>query len=144
MLKPRYCNTSNKVIRLNPRTLYTDGSYLNGVAGWAVVEDGKCVYSNWRRGVSSNLAEGYAIVEAMRIIGDSTALIVSDSLAWVNAISKRRRIRGKGAKEILDEARELYHSGIDLQWIPSHTGLVPGNDLADAHACYARMKQEQL
>lgn len=137
-LIPRYHEVTNEIEIWRTRTLYTDGSYDHGVAGWAVVENGECIFSDWGRGVTSNMAEGYAIIEALRIVGDARATIISDSQAWVNAITHTKRLRGKGSRMILDEALNLINPKINLRWIPSHSGY-HGNELADSHAREARL-----
>ena len=139
-LIPRYVSLGNAqvVLKESMRVLYTDGSYDHGVAGWAVVENDACIHQGWKRGTTSNMAEGEAILAALKIIGLGTAIIISDSLSWVTALSEGRSIKGKGAGEILSRSRALIHPGIKLHWVPSHTGL-EGNELADSYAREARL-----
>lgn len=120
------------------RVLYTDGSHNHGVSGWAIVEDMECIYQNWGRGLTSNIAEGLAILQALKIVQGDKALILSDSLAWVKALTDLKPIKGKGAKEIYEQAAPLLHPNIQLRWVPSHTDYLPGNELADEYASQAR------
>ena len=143
-LVPRFIEAGlsfRAVQRYQSRTLYTDGSYDNGVAGWAVVEDGECIHQDWGRGVTSNMAEGHALVAALRLVQGVPATILTDSQGWVAAITQSKRAKGKGAKEILDEALNLFHSQIELVWVPAHTGVIAGNELADSYAKEARLNK---
>lgn len=139
-LTPQYTDLDQRkqVRRYGERVLYTDGSYGQGVSGWAVVENGECVHQDWARGLTSNLAEGMAILAALGLVQGGSALILSDSQGWVSALTNNKPIRGKGAKEIHEQAMELLHPLVSIQWIPAHTGNIPGNELADSMAKMAR------
>lgn len=127
------------VRRLGMRILFTDGSYDNGVSGWAVVEEEDCISQGWRRGGTSNLAEGEAILAALRAVGDSPALIFTDALAWVRAFNREGSFKKAEAKEVLSHALDIYHpTKHTVEWIPSHTGRILGNELADSYAKQAR------
>ena len=146
-LIPRYAlefKTEKWVERLNTRVLYADGSYDHGVAGWAVVEGDQCLHQGWARGITSNMAEGKAILSALTLVGEGSAVIFSDSMAWVNALNNNKNIKGKGAKEIMLEARNLLHPLISLKWIPAHTTVIQGNELADSYARHARLSKDSL
>lgn len=121
------------------RVLYTDGSYDQGVAGWAVVEDGSILLQDWSRGLTSNLAEGYAVLEAVKILGSrSYGTIVTDSMVWADCVNRRRTMKGKAHKVILEELYDRIHDGISIRWIAGHSGEY-GNELADMYAKQARL-----
>lgn len=121
----------------NSRTLYTDGSYDNGVAGWAVVEGETCIYQDWGLGIHSNLAEGLGILSALKILDGESGVIYSDSLCWVNAVNKRGKMKGEKSKVVLNESLDLLSSDIEVIWVPGHLGI-PGNELVDSYAKEAR------
>lgn len=127
------------VKRLHSRSLFCDASHNQGVSGWAVVEGEECIHQDWAKGITSNLAEGMAVLDSIKLVGPDTATIFSDSMAWVSAVGNRKSIRGKGAREVFDEIMDHRHKGISLQWVPSHTGHILGNELADSYAKMARM-----
>lgn len=143
-LVPRFVEAGSEfksVQRYKSRVLYTDGSYDHGVAGWAVVEGTECIHQDWGRGITSNMAEGQAILAALRIAQGRPATILTDSRSWVTAITQSRRVKGKGAKDILEASLDLYHPHIELAWVPSHTGMIVGNELADSYAREARLSK---
>lgn len=131
---------NGEVRRLFERTLYCDASHHQGAAGWAVVENEECVFQDWARGITSNLAEGMAVLEAYIHVRDSpSATIYTDSLSWASAVDRRRSIRGKESRNIFDQIMDIDRPGIRLRWIPGHTGLIKGNELADHYAKMARI-----
>lgn len=115
------------------RVLYTDGSYDNGVAGWAVVENDECIHADWKQGITSNMAEGMGILSALRLVGNVPALIVSDSLSWVTMLTNRKAAKGKGTKDIFRQAEEFLSPLVSFEWVPGHSDI-PGNELANAYA----------
>lgn len=140
MLWPKYMDLPTPTLtHLGERILYTDGSYNHGVSGWAVVESGICILQDWSRGLTSNLAEGMAIQAALELVVEGPALILSDSLAWVQALSVKGRMRGKPSKEVYTNCKDMLRPEVKLQWIPSHTDRFPGNALADEWARDARV-----
>lgn len=142
MLWPKYTDLPTPLpTRLGERILFTDGSYNHGVSGWAVVENGKCILQDWSRGLTSNLAEGMAIQAALELVTEGPALILSDSLAWVQALSVKGRMRGKPSKEVYNSCKEMLRPEVQLEWVPSHTGKVVGNEIADEWARDARMNK---
>lgn len=104
-----------------------------------MVEGEECIFQDWARGITSNLAEGYAVLAALHQAGTGHATIFTDSMAWVSAVERRKSIKGKGAQEVFDEIMDTHHKGISLQWVPSHTGRILGNELADSYAKMARL-----
>lgn len=142
MLWPKYADLPNpSALRLGERFLYTDGSYNHGVSGWAVVELGVCILQDWSRGLTSNLAEGMAIQAALELLPTGPATIRSDSLAWVQALTVKGRMRGKPSKEVYSNCKDMLRPDIKLQWVPSHTGRYQGNELADEWARDARLNK---
>lgn len=140
-LIPQYVSsgaTKHAVMRLGMRVLYSDGSYDHGIAGWAVVEGDECLFQDWGFGVTSNMAEGMAVLEALKIAQGQPAVIMSDSMAWVNSLNRKKPLKGKGSHSIFEEAVQLYTKDISLQWIPGHTDMIQGNQLADEYARQAR------
>lgn len=120
------------------RTLYTDGSYDNGVAGWAVVEGNRCLHQDWGVGIHSNLAEGMGILSALQILGGSgPGVIYTDSLSWVHALNLRGKVKGEKSKMVLEEAMDRMSPQIQVLWIPGHS-KIPGNELVDSYAKEAR------
>ena len=142
-LIPQYFDVDHNktyVRRLGMRYLFTDGSYDNGIAGWAVVEEEECIAQGWKRGVTSNLAEGEAIVAALRLAYQDNAMIFTDSMGWVKALSKNSTFKRKETVYLLEEAFDLYHPKRHVvEWVPSHTGRILGNELADSYAKQARL-----
>lgn len=139
-LLPQYVDLGRnrrEVLRYGRRVLYTDGSYDNGVAGWAVVEDNECIHADWGRGMTSNMAEGMAILSALRLVRDSSALILSDSMSWVTMLTNRRPTRGKGTKDIFSQAEEFLSPLVQFEWVPGHSNI-SGNEIADSYATNVR------
>lgn len=140
-LTPQYVKATeayNIVRRLGRRIMYADGSYNQGVSGWAVVENNELIYQNWSRGLTSNLAEGMAILEAFRIMDPTEfGIIVTDSRTWAECINGRKTMKGKETKEILQEIYSFFPTNIHIVWTKGHSGEV-GNELADMYAKQAR------
>lgn len=145
-LLPQYIDLGNnrqEVVRFGRRVLYTDGSYDNGVAGWAVVENDACIHADWGRGMTSNMAEGMAILSALRLVGKSPALILSDSLSWVTMFTRRKPAKGKGTRDIFKQAEEFLSPLVSFEWVPGHSSI-EGNELANAYAVDARVARDLL
>ena len=135
-LIPQYLDLGRdrfEVKRFGRRVLYTDGSYDHGVAGWAVVENNECIHADWARGITSNMAEGMGILAALRLVKNSPALILSDSLSWVTMLTNRRPSKGKGTKDIFRQAEEFLSPLVEFEWVPGHSD-VAGNELANSYA----------
>lgn len=127
-------------IDIHTRVLWTDASYNHGISGWAVVEDDMCILQDWRRGLTSNLAEGIAIRDALHILGDNQGAVLTDSMCWSEALAGRRRIKGRAPNTILEECSVLLRENRSrVYWVPSHTQVLHGNILADQCAKEARV-----
>lgn len=123
------------------RVLYTDGSYDQGVAGWAVVENGSILLQDWSRGLTSNLAEGFAILGAVKLIGKKPqGIVVTDSLAWADCLNRGRTMKGKGHKSLLEDIYDHMNEDTYFHWVPGHSGDY-GNELADMYAKQARLER---
>ena len=121
--------------------VYTDASYDHGVAGWAVVRDGECILQDWSRGLTSNLAEGRAILDALKLLKKTSMNIEirSDSSSWVSSLNTRKPVRGRANRTIYDEAVSLLRPNILLNWIPGHRDEYPEHIFCDELAGQARI-----
>ncbi|XP_017466326.1 PREDICTED: uncharacterized protein LOC108359140 isoform X2 [Rhagoletis zephyria] len=117
-------------------TYFTDGSFLNGTAPYAVIEQQANGYSYMK--VRQSLltphagifnAELAAIKFAVRHASSKKkhALICSDSLSVVKSLQHD----GESRRFLLDGV--TLNSRITILWIPAHVGIV-GNELADEAA----------
>ncbi len=136
---------------MNMRIFYTDGSCSPnpGPGGFAVVEDNKPVALGSEK-LSTNIRmEAQALIAALKIAGNETVEIRTDSEFWINVVTKWApgwEIKGwkkstKGEIQNLDLVKELYalfgQSNAKLVWVKAHNGHA-GNEAADVWANKAR------
>lgn len=132
------------ICRTNQRVLWTDASFKNGISGWAVVEEETCLHYDWERGLTSNLAEGVAIRDALRILQGGSGIVLTDSSSWSRALNGEGNMKGGAANRVMEECRSMLHPSLAVRWVPSHTKHLTGNILADQYAKHARVHQESI
>ena len=139
-------------------TYYTDGSASPnpGPGGYAVILDGKPAALGTEpdgSGVSARQTtnirmEGFALLNALRLVAGEPCQIYTDSEFWINVLTKwapgwqaKGWRKSGGPIKNLDIVQELYplykSSQATLNWVRGHNND-PGNELADHWANEAR------
>lgn len=133
------------------RIFHTDGSCSPnpGPGGWAVIENSRPVALGSEADSTNIRMEASAIIAALRLAGNETCEIHTDSEFWINVITKWApgwKVRGwrKAGKgeiqnlELVKQALELYETSQSrLVWVKAHVGN-DQNELADEWANKAR------
>ena len=132
---------------------YTDGSASPnpGPGGYAVISGGKPVAlgTDPVEKITTNIRmEGFALIAALKLAGDESCQIYTDSEFWINVITKwslaweKNNWRKKGGDiknlDIVKEVCSLHRaSKAELIWVRGHNND-PGNELADYWSNEAR------
>ncbi|XP_044575248.1 uncharacterized protein LOC123259049 [Cotesia glomerata] len=118
---------------------YTDGSVINGKAGYAVVSNSNTITT--RRASDDNsifTCEAAAILHTLEIIKErqdtAKSIIFSDSMSSLRAIKNQFTTNPiiQNIHQALDHLGSLQKL-VSFVWTPAHVGI-PGNELADEAA----------
>lgn len=130
------------------RTFYTDGScHPNpGPGGCAVIENRVPIYLGYEDVSTNNRMEGMAILAALHIGRGEEILIITDSMLWVNTLTKwaanwekRAFSKVKNPDIVIPAFRLFSASDAKIEWVAGHSGNV-GNTDADYWANKARWR----
>jgi ribonuclease HI len=130
------------------RTFYTDGScHPNpGPGGCAVIENRAPIYLGFEAKSTNNRMEGMAILAALHIGRGDKLLIITDSMLWVNTLTKwainwkkRGFTKIKNPDIVIPAFRLFQESDAKIEWVAGHSGNV-GNSDADYWANKARAR----
>jgi hypothetical protein len=125
---------------------FTDGSLMNGVAGFAVHHSIDCNIGFWMRGPACVfMAELAAIRMAMDHIENEAFgkyLILTDSMSSIRAMESRKISLHTHSFvcECKQKCWQLTRSGreVSLVWVPAHVGIA-GNERVDFEARQATL-----
>lgn len=122
------------------RIFWTDGACVPnpGEGGAAVVEsasddptatDGKLVWSGTESNTTNNRMEGAAIVAALNLSRGEDVLIITDSMLWINLLTKNWR--AKKNRDLVKAAKKLMEGrNVEFRHVKAHTGAAM-NEKAD-------------
>jgi ribonuclease HI len=128
------------------RVYYTDGScHPNpGPGGCAVIENRKPIYLGYEPHSTNNRMEGMAILAALAIVDTGPLTIITDSMLWVNILTKwasnwekRGFTKIKNPDIVIPAFRLFRASDAKIEWVAGHSGNA-GNSDADYWANKAR------
>ena len=119
-----------------------------GTGGYAVIHDSKPVGLGGDKETTNIRMEGKALIHCMKLVGDQSVEIHTDSEFWINVLTKwidgwhdNGWKKKQGQILNLDIVKELYdlykQSNVKLVWVKGHVGIT-GNELADTWANKAR------